>query len=364
MTLRRALLTGVSYLIPFVAVGGLLQALGRLLGGPAIADLAPALMQRSFLDAPVAGYTAAVLYTLGALAFTLIAPALAGYIAFALAGRPGLMPGFVTGLAASTVGAGFLGGLLGGVIAGGLTHALMPRTTAGTARALIGVPLVVTTVSGGLMLALLGRPIAVVTDALQANLTNLGGTSALLLGAILGAMIVVDLGGPVNKAAYTFAATTLTTGAHDLTLMAAVMAAGMSAPLALWLAVSVQPRRFDEQERQAAPTAGILGALFVTEGAIPYAATDPLRVLPSLVAGGTVAGATAMALNAGVDAPHGGVLAIFATQHVAWFILAVVAGTLTAATGVLLAKRTPAPEPEAEYGAEFDAAFDVTRAGA
>ena len=354
--LRRSLLVGVSYMIPFVAVGGLLEALGLLFGGPRIAETAAVVARGSLLDLPSSGlahYLGAVFFTLGSLAFGLIVPVLAGYIGYALADRPGLMPGFTAGLAANLAGAGFLGGVIGGLLAGIVTQRLLrqsgPAWAAGV-LSIVFVPLLATLVAGGVMLTLLGHPLALVTTALGTWLTGLGGTSAILLGAVLGAMITADLGGPINKAAYTFAASGLTavgsgavtsgTGSGSaLSVMAAVMVAGMTAPLALWLATLARPQAFTPEERVHGPAAGALGAFFITEGAIPFAAADPLRVIPALMLGGASAGALTMAAHVTLEAPHGGLVALFAVGHVAMFLIALVLGTLISATAVLLAKR-------------------------
>jgi PTS system fructose-specific IIC component len=324
LDLRRSVLIGVSYMIPFVVVGGILQAAGLLLGGRDLARAPAAVVAGALLDTP--HQPAAVLYTLGSLSFFLLAPVLAGAIAYAIADRPGLMPGVTTGLAAGVVGAGFLGGLVGGVLAGiaagQLARIRLPESMRGPASFLL-LPLTATLLSGGAMLALIGPPVAVAERVLGEWLTGLGGTSALVLGAVLGAMIVADLGGPLNKAAYTFAVAGITgTGITDGRAMAAVMAAGMAAPLACWLATVIQPVLFSPAERRSGKAAGVLGALFISEGAIPFAAAGPLVVIPSLMLGGAVAGAVSMAFGATLAVPHGGVLALVAAGHLAGFLAA------------------------------------------
>ena len=343
--LRRPILIGVSYMIPFVVVGGVAQALGLLIGGQDLARDHAAVLDGALVHTPGAWWqhTAAVLYTLGALAFQLMAPALAGYLAYAIAGRPGIMPGLTTGLAASVIGAGYLGALIGGILAGIAADRLgrvpWPDAVRSLASFLI-VPLTATVLSGGAMLALIGPPMAAASQALASWLTGLGGASAVLLGAVLGAMIAADLGGPLNKVAYTFALTGVAAaGARELSVMAAVMAAGMAAPLSCWLATRLRPARFSRDERRQGTAAGLLGALFISEGAIPFAAVRPLRVIPALVLGGAVAGAAATAAGATLAAPHGGVLALFAVGHLLGFVASVAAGAAVAAGGLLLARR-------------------------
>lgn len=346
--LRRPIHIGISYMIPFVVVGGVTQALGLLIGGPSLPHDPHAVLDGTLLQA--AGgwsqHTAAVLYTLGTLAFHLMAPVLAGYIAYTIAGRPGLMPGLTAGLAAGVVGAGYLGALIGGVLAGAATARLARIRWPDPVRSLSSffvVPLAGTLISAGAMLAVIGPPIATAVDALAGWLTGLGGASLILLGAVLGAMIAADLGGPLNKVAYTFAVAGVTVagtaGHRQLSVMAAVMAAGMAVPLGCWLATRVRPGLFTEDERTQGAAAGILGALFITEGAIPFAAARPVRVIPGLVAGGAAAGAGAMAFGATLAAPHGGVLALFAVGHLLGWIASLAVGASVAATGLLLARR-------------------------
>ncbi|MFD4443714.1 fructose-specific PTS transporter subunit EIIC [Nocardia sp. NPDC058519] len=344
--LRQILLTGVSYMIPFVAAGGLLIALSFLLGGYEISDSAKTIvLDNSITDLPDGGlatYFGAVLFQIGSLAFSFLVPALAGYIAFAIADRPGLAPGFTAGAIAVFVGAGFLGGLVGGLVAGfaALWVSKLPVPT--WARGLMPVvviPLLASAIVGVLMLVLLGKPLAAVTSGLTDWLNGLSGTSAIALGVILGVMMCFDLGGPVNKAAYSFAAAGLSvTDTATLRIMAAVMAAGMVPPLAMALSTLLRPRLYTEAERENGKAAWLLGASFISEGAIPFAAADPLRVLPSMMIGGAVTGGLIMATDVTLSAPHGGIFVFFAIGHLAWFLVSLVAGTLVAAACVTLAK--------------------------
>ncbi|MEE6272351.1 fructose-specific PTS transporter subunit EIIC [Georgenia sp. MJ206] len=358
--LKRALLTGVSYMIPFVAAGGLIIALGFLFGGYDIVfTSAEVVLDNSLTNLPEGGlaiYLGAVLHQLGAAAFAFLVPALAGYIAFAIADRPGLAPGFTAGAVAVTVGAGFIGGLVGGLIAGVaalyISRISAPRWLRGLMPVVI-IPLLATIVAGGLMFLLLGQPLAALTNALQEWLGGLSGTSAVLLGVILGLMMAFDLGGPVNKAAYAFATAGLVVDdPATLRIMAAVMAAGMVPPLALALATRLRPRLFTEVERENGSAAWLLGASFISEGAIPFAAADPLRVIPSMMAGGALTGALSMAFDAQSRAPHGGIFVFFAMENVAAFVGAILAGMVLSAVLVVLAKqligdRTPASDPAA-----------------
>jgi fructose PTS system EIIBC or EIIC component len=350
--LRQWLLTGVSYMIPFVAAGGLLIALGFLFGGYQIADNGQDIATGSSLwDLPDGGfriYIGAVLFTLGSLAFSFLVPALAGYIAFAIADRPGIAPGFTVGILASTIGAGFIGGLVGGLIAGLAALWIGRSPVPAWARGLMPVvviPLFATLVAGGLMLMVLGRPLAAITEGLESWLNGMSGSSAVLLGVILGAMMAFDLGGPVNKAAYAFATAGLSalttgevTGSAPLTIMAAVMAAGMTPPLAMALATTVRPVLFSPAEQENGKAAWLLGLSFISEGAIPFAAADLLRVIPSMMVGSAAAGAVIMASGVTLRAPHGGIFVFFAMQHVLWFLAALVVGMTVSALCVVVLK--------------------------
>jgi fructose PTS system EIIBC or EIIC component len=365
--IRRWLLTGVSYMIPFVAAGGLLIALGFLLGGYKIALPDPDsgqsyattwVINNSLFDLPtsnvdelnggLAGYLGAVLFTLGALAFGFLVPALAGYIAYAIADRPGIAPGFTVGVVATTVGAGFIGGLIGGVIAGfaalWLSRLKVPTFLRGLMPVVI-IPLGATLIAGGLMIMVLGRPLAAAIDGLTNWLNGLSGTSAVLLGILLGLMMAFDMGGPVNKAAYAFATAGLasyisnpTTNTGPLVIMATVMAAGMVPPIALSLATVVRPKLFTPAEREQGKAAWLLGLAFITEGAIPFAAADPLRVIPPIMIGSATTGAIVAASGVQAQAPHGGIFVFFAIQGFLVWLLAIVIGALVGAVAVIIAK--------------------------
>ena len=367
--LRQILLTGVSYMIPFVAAGGLLIALGFLLAGYEIANtpegktdslgriIATGNSLTNLPDGGLAQYLGAVLFTLGGLAFGFLVPALAGYIAFAIADRPGLAPGFTAGAVAVFVGAGFIGGIVGGLIAGfaalWISRVNVPQWARGLMPVVV-IPLFASLVVGLLMFLLLGRPLAAITSELTTWLGGLSGGSVILLGIILGLMMCFDLGGPVNKAAYAFATAGLSIAEpSSLRIMAAVMAAGMVPPLAMALATTVRPGLFSEPERENGRAAWLLGASFISEGAIPFAAADPFRVIPSMMAGGAVTGALIMALDVTLKAPHGGIFVFFAIGKLLWFLVALAAGTVIGALAVIAAKQFVKPKAEAEANAAF-----------
>ncbi|MDZ7913125.1 MAG: fructose-specific PTS transporter subunit EIIC [Rhodococcus sp. (in: high G+C Gram-positive bacteria)] len=345
--LRQVLLTGVSYMIPFVAAGGLLIALGFLLGGYEISGPAKDIVLNNSItnlpDGGLATYLGAVLFQIGSLAFSFLVPALAGYIAFAIADRPGIAPGFTAGAVAVFVGAGFIGGLVGGLIAGVVAlyigRIAVPQWLRGLMPVVI-IPLFATLVVGALMFIVLGRPLAAITSGLTDWLNGLSGSSAIFLGIILGLMMCFDLGGPVNKAAYAFAVAGLNVNdPATLRIMAAVMAAGMVPPLAMALASTVlRPKLFSEAERENGKAAWLLGSAFISEGAIPFAAADPLRVIPSMMAGGAVTGALIMAFDVTLSAPHGGIFVFFAVGGIGWFLVSLAAGTVVAALAVVGAK--------------------------
>ncbi|MCW2739780.1 MAG: system, fructose subfamily, subunit [Blastococcus sp.] len=362
--IRRWLLTGVSYMIPFVAAGGLLIALGFLFGGyqivsgnPDVAGKSYALswvLNNSLFDLPSAsgveglndgflGYLGAVCTVLGQAAFGFLVPALAGYIAFAIADRPGIVPGFVVGAVSVTVGAGFIGGLVGGIIAGfaalWISRWKLPTGVRGLQPVVI-IPLLATLIASGLMAVVLGRPLAAALSGLGNWLNGLTGTSAILLGIILGLMMCFDLGGPVNKAAYVFATTGLTADASrgSLVIMATVMAAGMIPPLAMALSTAIRPRLYTPAERDNGKAAWLLGLSFISEGAIPFAAADPLRVIPSMMLGGATTGAIVAASGVELRAPHGGIFVLFAMTGILVFVLALIAGTIVGGLAVTLAK--------------------------
>ncbi|MEU1674263.1 fructose-specific PTS transporter subunit EIIC [Streptomyces roseifaciens] len=337
--LRTWLMTGVSYVVPFVAAGGLLIALAFAIGGYEV-NKAPSVAEH-FAWTETASW-AALLFQVGGAAFGFLVPVLAGYIAYGMADRPGLVPGFVGGAIALTVNAGFLGGLIAGLLAGAAATAVqrlrVPRPLRGLMPVVV-IPLVTSAVVGFLMFLVVGKPVASLQKALTDWLGGLDGANAVALGAILGLMMCFDLGGPLNKVAYAFAVGGLTDpNEGSLKVMAAVMAAGMIPPLAMALATTVRGRLFTETERENGKAAWVLGASFISEGAIPFAAADPLRVIPSAMAGGAVTGALSMAFNCTLRAPHGGAFVIPLIGRPLLYVVAIGAGVTVSAASVVILK--------------------------
>ncbi|MFM2719357.1 PTS fructose transporter subunit IIABC [Microbacterium mcarthurae (nom. nud.)] len=357
--IQRWLLTGVSYMIPFVAGGGLLIALGFLLGGYQVTqNAANVIIQNSLWDlptdditsplGPVGQYLGSVAFMIGATSMGFIVAVLAGFIAYAIADRPGIAPGFVAGAVAVLMNAGFIGGIIGGLLAGFIAWWLgrfdAPRWLRGLMPVVI-VPFLGSIFASGLMILFLGRPIAALMAALTEGLTSLAASSAgaIVLGVILGLMMCFDLGGPVNKVAYVFATTGLAAATQTNTapylIMAAVMAAGMVPPLAMALASTVLARpKFTPVERENGAAAWLLGASFISEGAIPFAAADPLRVIPASMVGGAITGGLSMLIGVQSFAPHGGVFVFFAINPFWGFALAIAAGTVVTALIVVALK--------------------------
>ena len=339
----KAVMTGISYMIPFVAAGGILVALGFVFEAITVPNLGDvntkAILDSATLfnlgDVHWTLYLGAVLQTIGGFGLSLMVPALAAYIAYGLAQRPGIAPGFIAGSVALAVNAGFLGGIVGGILAGLIAYALgtlkLPRWL-GSMMPVVITPLVTSLVAGLAMYLLLGAPLAWVMTTLQDWLTSMSGGSALLLGLILGAMMASDLGGPINKAAYLFATAGLSSGATvNQEIMAAVIISGMVPPLAMALATTLRPKLFNENERENGKAAWLLGASFISEGAIPFASADPARVIPSTIVGGAIAGAISMGAPVASPAPHGGIWIIGLAQNPLMFLAAVVAGTVVSA---------------------------------
>jgi PTS system fructose-specific IIC component len=329
------LMTGVSYMLPMVVAGGLLIALAFAFGGIYAGD-----KEGTF------GW--ALMQIGGATAFSLFVPVLAGFIAYSIADRPGITPGLVGGMLASSVGAGFLGGIVAGFIAGYLTQFLndkikLPDNLQGLKPVLI-LPLISTLVVGLLMIFVIGPPVKVALNSLEAWLAGLQQGSALILGLLLGAMMAFDMGGPVNKAAYTFSVGLLASKIYAP--MAAVMAAGMVPPLGLALAATVFKNRFTADEHEASKAAFVLGISFITEGAIPYAARDPFRVIPSIMVGSAITGALSMVFGAHLLVPHGGIFVLLipnAVTQLLHYVLAIAVGTVVT-TGMLYVLKRPVAE--------------------
>ena len=324
------LLTGVSFMLPMVVAGGLLIALSFVFGIEAYKEpgtLPAALMQIG-----------------GEAAFKLMVPLLAGYIAWSIADRPGLAPGMIGGLLASTLGAGFIGGIIAGFLAGYSAKAIsrwarLPSSLEALKPILI-IPLLASLFTGLVMIYVVGQPVAAMLEGLTRFLDSMGTTNAILLGLLLGGMMCVDLGGPINKAAYAFSVGLLASSSYAP--MAATMAAGMVPPIGLGIASFLARRKFAQSEREAGKAALALGLCFISEGAIPFAAKDPLRVIPASVAGGALTGALSMYFGCKLMAPHGGLFVLLipnAINHALLYLLAIVAGSLLTAVVYALIKK-------------------------
>ncbi|MGW7378768.1 PTS fructose transporter subunit IIABC [Streptomyces sp. NPDC054794] len=348
--LRKWLMSGVSYMVPFVAAGGLLIALGFAIGGWQV-NKAPSVMDHFVWTQT--GSWGALLFQIGIVAFNFLIPVLAGYIAYGMADRPGLVPGFVGGSIALTINAGFLGGLAAGLIAGGVVMAIQRIDIPAALRGIMPVvviPLISSAIVGFLMFVVIGKPIATAQKAMTDWLNGLTGANAILLGALLGLMMCFDLGGPVNKVAYTFATAGIAVASPSdsaMKIMAAVMAAGMVPPLAMALATTVRGKLFTQTERENGKAAWVLGASFITEGAIPFAAADPLRVIPSAMVGGAVTGALSMAFGATLRAPHGGIFVVPLIGNPFLYLLAIAAGVGVTTALVVVLKGMRKENPQA-----------------
>ncbi|MGR5243466.1 PTS fructose transporter subunit IIBC [Vibrio sp. PNB23_22_6] len=312
------LMTGVSHMLPVVVAGGLIIALSFVFGIEAFKEQ---------------GTLAAALMKIGGdSAFALMIPVLAGYIAFSIADRPGLAPGLVGGMLASSTGAGFLGGIAAGFIAGYAAKFLADKVTLPQSmealKPILIIPFVATLFTGLVMIYIVGGPVSGIMNALTDFLNNMGSDSAVLLGIILGAMMCFDLGGPVNKAAYAFGVGLL--ASHTYAPMAAIMAAGMVPALGMGLATFIAQNKFEQTEREAGKASFVLGLCFISEGAIPFAAKDPMRVIPACMAGGALTGALSMLFGAKLMAPHGGLFVLLipnAISPVLMYLAAIAAGT-------------------------------------
>ncbi|MFH8836812.1 fructose-specific PTS transporter subunit EIIC [Streptomyces sp. NPDC017868] len=341
--LRTYLMTGVSYMIPFVAAGGLLIALAFAIGGYQIAS-APSVL--GHFDWTSSHSWAAMLFQTGKTSFGFLVPVLSGYVAWAIADRAALAAGIAGGAVSVAVGAGFLGGIVSGLAAGFLVLWMIrwnvPRAVRGIMPVVV-IPLLSVAAVGFLMFVVVGSPIASAMNGLTDWLNGLSGSNAILLGVLLGAMMAFDMGGPLNKVAYTFAAGVLTTAgttpdAGSLKVMAAVMAAGMTPPLGMALATVVRRGLFTPEERENGKAAWVLGASFITEGAIPFAAADPLRVIPAGIAGSMTAGGLVMAFGSTLRAPHGGIWVLPLIGSPFLYLVAIAAGTVVTTAVVVLLK--------------------------
>ena len=375
--IRQWLMTGVSHMIPLVAAGGILIALGFLFGSMAMGNDATtggirvydACLSHAYVcDANGAvtgnlqlqnfGAWAFIIFWIGKAAFAFFVPVMAGYIAYAIADRPGLAPGLVAGALATGLDGnplathtGFLGAILGGFLAGGLALWISRWAVPGWIRPLMPVvviPLLASLVTGLVMVIVLQGPISALMTSLQNGLAGLGTGSLAVLGIVLGLMMAFDMGGPVNKVAYTFAVTGLTAAgaaahSNNFVIMAIVMAAGMTPPLGLALATVIRKKLFTEAERENGKAAWLLGASFISEGAIPFAAADPIRVIPSIMLGSAVTGALVGVFGNELRAPHGGIFVFPLVSNVGTYLVAMLVGTVVTAVAVVIAKGIGSP---------------------
>ena len=333
------LLTGVSYMLPMVVAGGLIIALSFAFGSFEMVDGVQKLVGESHLA------------QIGGLAFSLMVPLLAGYIAYSIADRPGLAPGLVGGLLAVSTGAGFLGGIVIGYFAGYLAMLIakylpLPKTLEALKPILI-VPLLATLVTGLVMQFIVGTPIAWLMEALTEWLRSMGTANAVVLGAILGGMMCTDMGGPINKVAYAFGTGLIS--AQVYAPMAAVMAGGMVPPLAMGIATLIAPKKFAKAEQESGKASLVLGLCFISEGAIPFAARDPLRVIPCCIIGGAITGGMALAFGSELMTPHGGLFALAipgVVKPVIGYLLSIVVGSVIAGVAYALIKTTDAQVPK------------------
>ncbi len=317
-------------MLPMVVAGGLLIALSFVFGIEAFEQegtLAAALMQIG-----------------GGTAFALMIPVLAGYIAYSIADRPGIAPGMIGGMLAANIGSGFIGGILAGFLAGyvalAVTRYVKLPSSVESLKPILIIPLVASLVTGLTMIYVIGEPVAALLNALTSFLESMGSTNAVLLGILLGAMMCFDLGGPVNKAAYTFGVGLLASETYGP--MAAIMAAGMVPAIGMGIASFVARNKFSAPEREAGKASFVLGLCFISEGAIPFAAKDPLRVIPACIAGGALTGALSMLVGAKLMAPHGGIFVLLIPNAITPALLylgAIVAGSLVTGLGYAFIKR-------------------------
>ncbi|OCF94543.1 fructose-specific PTS transporter subunit EIIC [Gilliamella sp. wkB308] len=341
--LYQHLLTGISYMLPMVVAGGLIKALAFALGSTEVVDGVQKLVGETHLMG------------IGDLAFSLMVPLLAGYISYSIADRPGLAPGLVGGFLANSpivgggflaisTGAGFLGGIIIGYFAGYVTLAVtkylpLPKSMEALKPILI-IPFIVTLVTGLVMLFVVGTPIAWLMNVVTLWLNTINGANAVMLGALLGGMMCTDMGGPINKVAYAFGTGLIS--AHVYAPMAAVMAGGMVPPLAMGIATLIARRKFAKAEQESGKVSLVLGLCFISEGAIPFAARDPLRVIPCCIIGGAITGGMALAFGSTLMTPHGGLFALAipgVVNPVGGYLLSIVVGSVIAGVAYALIKK-------------------------
>jgi len=363
---KEDLMTGVSYMIPFVTIGGIFLALGY-----AVAGATGTGVQEVFGATGTFGW---FLAQIGVAGLTIMVPILGAYIAYAIADRPGLAPGFllswiiqqgdvlvaageVIGLQGGEAGAGYLGALVAGLLAGYVARWIKNWSVPSFIQPMMPVlivPVLTMAILSPLVILVLGVPVAIGNAALTAYLEGLQGGQALLIGGILGAMMAFDMGGPVNKVAYVFATGLITEGIYEP--MAAVMIAGMIPPIGLAISNFIAPHKYAEEMYENAKSGIILGFSFITEGAIPYASADPIRVIPSIMVGSAVGAAMSMSLGVTMPAPHGGIFVVPLSNNPLLFFAAIIVGSLVTAALATLLK----PDYEEGVGAAGEAEAGAT----
>lgn len=324
------LMTGVSHMLPLVVAGGLLIAVSFMFGIEAFKD-----------ETIFYGLPKALMDIGGGAAFHLMIAVFAGYVAFSIADRPGLAVGLIGGMLATTAGAGILGGIVAGFLAGyvvkGLNAAIKLPASLTSLKPILILPLLGSLIVGLAMIYLINPPVSQIMAALSEWLKSMGEVNAMVLGTLIGAMMCIDMGGPVNKAAYTFSVGMIASGVY--TPMAAAMAAGMVPPIGMAIATWIARSKFTANQRDAGKASFVLGLCFISEGALPFVAADPIRVIISSVIGGASAGAISMTLNISLQAPHGGLFVIPFVSEPLLYLGAIALGGLL--TGVIYAMIKP-----------------------
>jgi len=337
LKIKTYLLSGVSFAIPFIACGGILIA-------TAIAFAPMTSTGPDFSHAP----TLKLVLDIGSASFALMLPVLAGYIAYAMASRPGLVPGFIGGYLAGQVNAGFFGALIAGLLAGYIVNLIKKVEVPTMIRPIMPIliiPIISSLIVGGLMLKVIGLPIADLMKLLGVWLQTMGHGNAILLAVILGSMIAFDMGGPVNKAAFFFGAAMIKEG--NFAVMGAVAAAICTPPLGMGLATLLKKSLWTEEQRESGKASLAMGLIGITEGAIPFAAADPIRVIPCIMVGSAVASAIARLGGVGDHAPHGGPIVLPVVDHRLMYVIAICAGTIVTALAINLLKSRHAKEAAA-----------------
>jgi len=347
--IRKHLLTGVSYMLPVVVAGGLLMAVAKIFGGALVGDHPETIP--------------GMINTAGAAAMSFVVPVLTAFIAYSMSDRPGIAPGLVVGALAVTVKAGFLGGIIGGLLVGYIINLIkkyikLPKSMQGLMPIII-IPFLTSLIAGFIMLAVIGKPIAGLQDSILAWLKSMQNSSRFVLGAIIGAMMGFDLGGPINKTASFFCNGLLAEGVFGPT--AAKIIGGMTPPLGVALSVFLAKSKYTKQEQEAAKAAVLLGLCFITEGVLPFAASDPLRVIPACSIGSAVASGLVMAWGVTSQIPHGGIFVVPLMERPMMFLLALVIGSIvTALILTALKPKLPMESVEEEYLDDLDIDIDIS----